>query len=449
MLELLSRSLSLVKQASYIQKLHAAIIGASGSFTVVKYNSRTLEFLLKNLVKIKKVTGFPGNDAEHFAPARAALLKAVQLGERQIRRHAQPFDLQNFYTINEAVFVVELLCEELRDLIHTLELDSIVSIETGIPPCDVDMDRQFIEGQCCFIVSRGPPVPSSSPDVWLTVKDNLNEQLQGIVMGDDEIDLDGSREIGRGGSYVVYQAKWRGLDVAVKQLRDRTNDMNIKLARFAARAALNASVHHLHVAQVLAVSRSGLMAIELAPENLMEWYQRQGTQEKRLTLRVLHQAASGLQHLHEIGVVHRDVKSNNFLVFASGHRGVPTVKLCDIDLAAGQTEMWRTTFMQQPGTKLYFAPELDEGKPHSRASDVFSIGIVMCEVLACRRPYAGMDDKMVMEKKQAEEMPCQVPDGFPMGLKELVKQCLSFNPDDRPRMERVKRSLERLCENTI
>ena len=210
--------------------------------------------------------------------------------------------------------------------------------------------------------------------------------------------------------------------------------------------ALSAAVRHPHIVRVIAMNTEGLLLMELATCNLMQWYLRNAISDMRLNLHVLHQAASGLEHLHAQGLVHRDVKSANFLVFTDRPEDYPTIQLCDLGLAVGHSEEWRTTMTPQPGTVLSYAPEIHCGKPHARRTDVYSMGMVICEVLARRRPYTGLSSSAAMQRKMDGMLPCDIPPDCPRELRALIDRCLSLTPHDRPSMRVVRETIEGLLE---
>ena len=438
----------LMKQGLSVKVFLDIIDRASENIDSIRYNQTMVKSLHNDMLRMKELIKSLDDEAGQMPNVVKELQAALQSGERLIRRHAERFDITNFYTIEEVKEVIETVRQKLHDSIHTKEMGDRLPMEIIILDNDVESDRQFLVQLLQFILGRGDSCPSGSfQQEWCEVKESLSGVLQPITISDDEIDWSNRTKISKGSSCVVYKAKWVGHDVAVKILHVPSDYSGIvALAHFTAEAIVNAFVHHPHVVHVDAVDRSGVLVMELATGNLMGWYNQQSMEDWKLKLHVLHQAALGLEHLHFIGLIHRDVKSPNFLVFSDESNQYPTVKICDLGIAIGQTKEWRTTIRQPPGTALYFAPEIYKGKPHSFMSDVFSFGVVTLEVLTNRAPYTGMSFHAVMEMKLRGVLPCRIPDDCPKELESLIVKCLSPDPHERPSMEKVKGTLEILLE---
>lgn len=102
-------------------------------------------------------------------------------------------------------------------------------------------------------------------------------------------------------------------------------------------------------------------------------------------IQFLHQAESGLQHLHACGVIHCTVSSQNFLIFQGETDKCTIVKVGDFSMSIRQEEEeWTDEMSLRPSgrVEIYCAPELYERKPPSLMSDTYSFGVVMCEVAA-------------------------------------------------------------------
>ena len=157
-------------------------------------------------------------------------------------------------------------------------------------------------------------------------------------------------------------------------------------------------------------------------------------------------AALGLQCLHERHVVHRDVKPANFLVFDSPDHDTPLVKITDFGLARVKEETRPKSGLPGAGTPLWWAPEIYEGLAHDFSSDVFSFGLVIYEIttqMSIKTLYATLPSSIDL-CEGASWQPSYIPSGCPKDLIALIVSCLSFDPKQRPSMERVKESLQML-----
>lgn len=159
-------------------------------------------------------------------------------------------------------------------------------------------------------------------------------------------------------------------------------------------------------------------------------------------------ALQGLEYLHRRGIPHRDIKLRNILL---DDREPQTVKLADFGLSG-----FKKIDISGGGTDRYAAPEVNEGSTADKRSDMFSFGVVMFEV-ACAaaeasragsaRPPPACGQVMFNRKPKAVPPAVQeidVPEDCPAELAGLLKQCLSYNPNDRPSVSAITAVLERL-----
>jgi len=195
--------------------------------------------------------------------------------------------------------------------------------------------------------------------------------------------------IGRGGMGMVYRG-WDEVlerEVAVKTLTVEGSLDEESRRRFHIEARAAARLQHPNIITVYELGEDrGLpfIAMELLPgadlEALMRSGERLMLQEK---LDLVIQACRGLAYAHEHGIVHRDVKPSNLRVLEDG-----TVKIMDFGIAKlGGTGVTRTGMMV--GTVHYMSPEQIRGQGLDGRSDLFSLGVILYELLAGRRPFVG------------------------------------------------------------
>jgi eukaryotic-like serine/threonine-protein kinase len=147
------------------------------------------------------------------------------------------------------------------------------------------------------------------------------------------------------------------------------------------------------------------------------------------------QVAEALAHAHARGVIHRDVKPSNILVTAQGR-----IKILDFGLGkqVGAQLVDRTTESYEPpsdagvvaGTLAYMAPEQLRGERATTRSDVWSLGVVLYEVITGSRPYAG-DTQFTLSASILADAPRALPARVPAGLKKVVSRCLAKDPVER------------------
>jgi len=196
-------------------------------------------------------------------------------------------------------------------------------------------------------------------------------------------------EIGSGGMAVVYKAMDHRLNrqVAVKIMRQEMAADEEFRRRFLAEAHAVAMLSHHNIVAIYDVSRSNNMeylVMELVDGiTLKQYMERRGALGWRETLHFSRQIARGLKHAHERGIVHRDIKPNNIMLLRDG-----TIKVADFGIAALENEASESKG-QAIGSIHYIAPEQARGENPDARSDLYSLGVVMYEMLTGEKPYNG------------------------------------------------------------
>jgi len=204
-------------------------------------------------------------------------------------------------------------------------------------------------------------------------------------------------EIGRGGMAVVYRARQESLDriVAIKELDFSKASSDPKaLERFELEAKAAASLDHPSIITVhdfWESSKKAYIAMEFVDGlELKEAQVVTGTVDPITATRIGISLCKALSYAHERGIVHRDVKPGNVMLSAQG-----SVKLADfgIVLVSGATDL--TTTGQVIGTPAFMSPEQIKGEEVGPASDMFSLGVVLYEMVAGVKPFTGPTDVAV------------------------------------------------------
>ncbi|HEX4777637.1 MAG TPA: serine/threonine-protein kinase [Acidimicrobiia bacterium] len=226
-------------------------------------------------------------------------------------------------------------------------------------------------------------------------------------------------------------------DVAIKLLRTESADAE-GIARFVREARIAASLSHPHVVRIFDAGEEDgrlylVMELVRGP-NLAYVLKRVGPLGVRQAVALTDQVLGALAAAHERGLVHRDVKPGNIL-FADDR----TVKLADFGLA--KTVQDPSSAVTRPGqvvgTPMYLAPERSEGRGASPASDLYSVGIVLFEMLAGKPPFTGRSLlELAIAHQQAPVPPIPRTD-VPEAVEALMLHALACDPDARPSSARA------------
>jgi serine/threonine-protein kinase len=206
------------------------------------------------------------------------------------------------------------------------------------------------------------------------------------------------RVLGAGGMGTVYAARHTvtGRQVAVKVIAEDLAHNAEMVIRFQREARTAGLVDTEHIVQVLDAGRDRSLGLSfmvmdlLHGEDLHTLMRRVGPLSPELALRIVAQACIGLQKAHDASIVHRDIKPGN-LFLARRADGEITVKLLDFGIAKIKGDDMRLTRTGHVlGSPAYLSPEQARGlKSIDHRTDVWSIGAVLYEMLACTTPHAG------------------------------------------------------------
>ena len=212
--------------------------------------------------------------------------------------------------------------------------------------------------------------------------------------------------VGRGGMGIVFKAQDLDLDdvVAIKVLSPdwETDDQQL-LQRFKREINLNRKIKHPNVARIHDFGTSNdfpYITMEYVPgKDLRTIIQLEGKLPQARAISILRQIALGTEAAHKLGIIHRDLKSQNVMVEDSG-----AVAILDFGLARGKTTEQLTLDSVMVGTPHYMSPEQALGRPTDARSDVYSIGVMAYEILTGKVPYDG-ESPLVIAMKHVSEPP--------------------------------------------
>jgi serine/threonine protein kinase/Tol biopolymer transport system component len=244
--------------------------------------------------------------------------------------------------------------------------------------------------------------------------------------------------VGAGGMGVVYRARDTKLNrlIAIKVLSDESRGATAR-ARFQREARLASALNHPHIVSVYDAGEfegHDYLVTEIVDGGtLREW--SQGKRLWRQVIELLVNVADALAVAHTAGILHRDIKPENILVSRNGYAKLADfglARLCE-DVPPQQGFPGRETCTLPGailGTPAYMSPEQASGEALDARSDIFSFGVVLYEMLAGRRPFAGGAGVEAGESI-VPGMPDPLPGHLPDILRLTVEKALEKDPNDR------------------
>jgi eukaryotic-like serine/threonine-protein kinase len=246
--------------------------------------------------------------------------------------------------------------------------------------------------------------------------------------------------VGTGGMSSVYRAHDTLLerDVALKLLHDYHGADESTIERFRREARAVAQLSHPNIVTVIDRGEDGdrqFIVFEYVPgENLKDLVRREGPLPVRRALELAIDVGDGLAAAHRSGVVHRDVKPQNVLLNGEGAPKVTDFGIArSLDVAHGMTQTGTVL-----GTSNYIAPEQASGQAVDERTDVYSLGVVLFELLTGDVPFPGENFVAVAMRHLHEQPPsvAELRPDVPLRVANAVDRALAKHPDDRfPSME--------------
>ena len=239
--------------------------------------------------------------------------------------------------------------------------------------------------------------------------------------------------IGAGGMAVVYKALDHRLNrlVAVKILKDDFSRNQEFRRRFHAESQAVAMLSHPNIVSVYDVSRTGdidYIVMELIEGiTLKQYLERKGNLNWRETLHFSMQIAKALEHAHSRGIVHRDIKPHNIMILKDG-----SIKVADFGIARISSAQ-NTLTREALGSVHYISPEQAKGARVDCRSDLYSLGVVMYEMLTGRTPYDGETPVAVAIQhiNGGARLPSELMTGIPLGIEQITMHAMNANPEAR------------------
>ncbi len=239
--------------------------------------------------------------------------------------------------------------------------------------------------------------------------------------------------IGTGGMAVVYKARCHRLNrlVAIKILKDDFLEDEDFRRRFHSESQAVAMLSHPNIVSVYDVSTS-MMADYIVMEliegiSLKQYMEKKGVLNWKETLHFAIQIAKALEHAHGRGIVHRDIKPHNVMVLKNG-----SVKVTDFGIARMMSK-GNTLTKEALGSVHYISPEQAKGGRVDNRSDIYSLGVVMYEMMSGRPPYDGETPVSVAIQhiNGGAALPSTMNPNIPGGLEQIIMKAMAHDPVKR------------------
>jgi serine/threonine protein kinase/tetratricopeptide (TPR) repeat protein len=241
-----------------------------------------------------------------------------------------------------------------------------------------------------------------------------------------------ARLLGTGGMGEVYLANDTQLNrtVALKLVSTRTGADPESQLRFVAEAQNAASLRHPNIVSIYEIGQyqgRPFIAMEYLSGGSVADLIRTGPVDQTIAIAIARQVCLGLQAAHNAGIVHRDISPSNIMFDADG-----VVRIVDFGVAQSGLSP-HSAAPAQMGTVCYMSPEQARGEPALPASDLFSLGVVLYELLTGVRLFTGEYEASILYaiQNQPAQPPSSVRPDIPTRLDALILKLLCKNPSDR------------------
>ena len=256
--------------------------------------------------------------------------------------------------------------------------------------------------------------------------------------------------IGTGGMAVVYKARCHRLNrlVAIKILKDEFAGDEEFRRRFHAEGEAVAMLSHPNIVQVYDVSstdNANFIVMELIDGiSLKQYMEKKGVLNWKETLHFSMLIAKGLEHAHSRGIVHRDIKPHNVMVLKNG-----SVKVMDFGIARVMSKT-NTLTKEALGSVHYISPEQAKGGWVDNRSDLYSLSVVMYEMMSGRPPYDGESPVAVAIQhiNGGAPLPSTLNPNIPAGLEQIIMKGMALDIKDRyPSATEMLKDMEEFRKN--
>ncbi|SKA92376.1 serine/threonine protein kinase [Caloramator quimbayensis] len=251
--------------------------------------------------------------------------------------------------------------------------------------------------------------------------------ISGKILGRRYVVLE---KIGEGGMALVYKARCQLLNrlVAIKILKPEFTSDEEFIKKFKRESLSAASLSHPNIVSIYDVGEEDgiyYIVMELIQgQTLKEYIKEKGKIDYRETLKIINQVALALEHAHKNGIVHRDIKSHNILITDD-----KIVKVADFGIARASSSSTITSADTILGSVHYLSPEQARGGYTDHRTDIYSLGVVMYEMLTGKLPYDAESPISIAIKHIQEELvnPSEIENSIPAAVNDIVLKAMEKN----------------------
>ncbi|ELP86210.1 protein kinase domain containing protein, partial [Entamoeba invadens IP1] len=269
----------------------------------------------------------------------------------------------------------------------------------------------------------------------------------------DPDELIEEKKLGEGSFGIVYKGSFRGNFVAIKKMKELKEDVD-EINDFTKEVEMLdkfRSEYIVHFYGAVFIPNKVCVVTEFAQYGSLQDLMKHKTYDEIdmiLRIKMMLDASRGILYLHENGILHRDIKPDNILVFSLNLNDKVNAKLTDFGSARNVNMlMTNMTFTKGIGTPIYMAPEVLNKEKYKKAADIYSFGITMYEVFGWCKAYPITTFKFpwkIAEFVTAGER-LERRENIPEKLYQLIEMCWKQNPKERETTINIVDFIQRIC----